>query len=46
MSYPEPSYNDHNAPWNLDEENNCICTKCQKERKRLAREERRIDSYD
>lgn len=51
MTYPEPSLNDHNAPWNLDwdedsEEWVCTCSSCQRRRREEARLERLIDAYE
>lgn len=47
MTYPEPSTHDHNAPWNMDfdEETGewvCSCDDCRRKR----REEEREKYYD
>lgn len=42
MPYPEPSINDHGAPYNWDEENDCcICTACKRERRQED-----VDDYE
>lgn len=44
--YPEPSINDHGAPWNDDGEGGCDCSQCQAALRRAARAEKEIDDYD
>ena len=40
MPYPEPSLNDHMAPWNWDDEcDRCDCTSCNVQRKKAYLEE-------
>lgn len=47
MAYPEPSLNDHEAPWNMDEVEDeegevhwqCSCTSCVASRRRRNRED-------
>ena len=51
MAYPEPSIGDHNAPWNLDWDDDeevwvCSCSECQRHRREEARQERLIDAYE
>ena len=51
MPYPEPSINDHNAPWNLEQDEDtgewvCTCSACQRQRREEARQERLIDAYE
>ena len=54
MAYPEPSINDHNAPWNEDwveDEDGemvcvCTCSACQQTKKKEAKQERLIDDYE
>lgn len=44
--YPEPSANDHDAPWNWDDEEGCCCTACIRKAREEARIERGIDDGD
>lgn len=54
MPWPEPSINDHLAPWNMDMEEDengelvwvCNCAGCQQKRREEAKQERLIDAYE
>lgn len=46
MTYPEPSRNDHGAPWNESDDGECDCERCCRDRRRAWREERRIDEAE
>jgi hypothetical protein len=50
MAYPEFSESEHNAPTNLDQNDDgewaCSCSKCQRDRREEARMERLIDDYE
>ena len=46
MAWPEPSLNDHDAPWNLDQDEEtgewvCSCTSCKRKRR-----EEDVDDYE
>jgi hypothetical protein len=43
MAWPEPSNNDHDAPWNEGPDGECACTRCRKKAREEAEAEREID---
>ena len=42
----EPSINDCGAPWNEDDEGNCVCSRCARAARLRARGEREEDKED
>jgi hypothetical protein len=45
MSQGEPSGNEHNAPWNENDEVECACSSCRALSKKMAREEYLADMW-
>lgn len=47
MAFPAPSVNDHNAPWNLDTDDEgvtrCYCSACNAQRRKAALDEGQED---
>jgi hypothetical protein len=51
MSWPEASTDDHDAPWNVDQDEEtgewvCSCTSCKRRAREEAQAERRIDDFE
>lgn len=48
MAFDEDRYIENlcGAPYNLDDEGNCVCPSCRSRQRRIDREERDLDDYD